>query len=259
MTITSSTSADPYRHLRNEESTDHVLNTARHQAGMKTDVHLHGHDVTTSELKEREHEETLDRYRVSKEGAMTIATLGAEALEVATEGSVAGLAAPLLAMKEIVSGVAGDMKLAEELKKAGETDQMHMAVIGALSAPLEFKQEASEPYASTKPGFQSGFMKTSQALDAHPEAKAVLQLHADRGSNAALDLVKTKELHGAASLDAALAKHPDIKKKFDEDPAFRAGMQLIAWSQDKGKLSEVAMSVLERDARYHAAQVQYRG
>jgi hypothetical protein len=258
----SSTNADPYRHLRNEESTDHVINTARHQAGMKTDVHLEGRDVSTKELKEEQRQEMLDKYRPSGEGALTAAGLAADLAEASFEGAAVGLIAPGLKMLEIVKGAAGDCNLAEAQAKASETDAMHMAVLGSLKLPDGFRNEAMEPYRPEDDkniGFKNGFMRVSQALDANPQAKDVLQLHADRGSTAALDLAKTGELHGSASLDGVLAKHPEMKKKFDEDPAYRAGVQLVAWAQDHGKLRDVAMSVLERDARYNANHVQYRG
>lgn len=83
---------------------------------------------------------------------------------------------------------------------------------------------------------------------------AVLQLHADRGVNAAMDM-------GPMSKEAYFAANPKIEAAYDADPAFRAGFDAMEWANKPGNEAAKAKlqeDVCNRDARYAQAHVTYR-
>ena len=88
------------------------------------------------------------------------------------------------------------------------------------------------------------------------QTMAVIQLHADQGMNAAKDAVDA----GLTS-QACLKSNPTVAKRYEEDPAFKAGFDAMFWAKEKGApgvYAATAFALSNRDDGYVAHQVQCR-
>jgi hypothetical protein len=94
---------------------------------------------------------------------------------------------------------------------------------------------------------------------------AVLQLHADRGMNAARSLIDGGAISREGAPDetkSALLRDPAMKAKYDTDPAFRAGFDGLVWQHQhdsKASYDETVSRLEARDARYAQHSISFRG
>jgi hypothetical protein len=244
--------------MQKDGDTSKVMNDVRRQAGAKTSgVDLRGDDKTAGELKKEWSDHDL--------GHATLGLVEHNVCEFA-EGTLLEMAGP------IAFGVHASIQLieanhrAKELEETGEKGAMHLAMVSALHLPESFKNVEVSKWKDSGTAFQSGAVKMGTQLEAVDRDKAaVLQLHADRGMNAANDLIARGVITRDGSDDetkAALAKDPALKKKYDDDPAFRAGFDALVWCKRHDSPEELEKQTKElgdRDLRYVQHHIPCRG
>ena len=83
---------------------------------------------------------------------------------------------------------------------------------------------------------------------------AVIQLHCDQGISAARAMYTANQ-----TPDVYLKAHPEVGKRFAEDPAFQAGFKGAMHAKVHGQYDEMMKSLDQRDARFEAHHVAVRG
>lgn len=243
------------------KSTSEILNKGRRDAGSreKADVPVRGNDKTLNEQLEG------NKSHIGRGEALAAAAHGidlAEALGVG--GRILHLAgrAPAVVIP-LAAWVGGQFAMYEMEKKKLETkdaatkDQMHAALVKTLELPggyraaemkrLDVDNSTLGPSNKISDQFKTGMPDHALA--------AVLQLHCDQGANAA-----ERSLQSGGTSEAFLAANPELKRRYEEDAAFHAGFDSIAWAKsDSPESYKAALAgVHSRDARYEAAHVTYR-
>ena len=258
--VQNSYSTKEYDQLRGHESdsTSTIMNDVRKAsvANAGAPVAIRGDDKSAKELREEDRSEFLKEF-----GAHAVAEdLAVDAvLERVGEVAEAPVAFAEAAWSSAKSSVHA-MNMGDELAKAVQGDNMQRAMLSQLNLPTAFKQDAMDRFTERETeGSQSGasLMTTKLHTDPAWHAKvAVLQLHCDQGMNAARSLIDS----GALTPDTFM-KHPDIAKKYGEDPAFKAGFDCVMWAHKAGKETYGALctEIDARDARYDANHVAWRG
>lgn len=241
--------------LHKDASTSAILNKARHDAGYKDpDLAVRGDDATLHSTM------THHKEHVGVVGAVAEFTHCAEVGVAATEVEAGAAGALLEAAGPVAGLVAGGYHMYETWKRMDETvqaatrDQMHGALVGTLRLPGGYKEERMREL-GVRGGFHDAAFKIDEqlAFKDHGE-RAVLQLHADKGMNAARDM-----LESGTSKEAFLASHPKIAAQYKADAAFKEGFDALVWAKGHGDAYGAAIKGLEsRDARYDQAGIGCR-
>ena len=85
---------------------------------------------------------------------------------------------------------------------------------------------------------------------------ATLQLHADRGMNAARDLLRS-----GMTVEAFLSVNPRVAESYAKDAAFREGFDAYLHAKANlpaGEMKEVDRKLDERDGWYAQSQISFR-
>jgi hypothetical protein len=242
--------------MKKDGDTSAVMNRIRHDAGIGgEDVSIRGNDKSTNELRHEWEEHELGH---SAGGAI------AHGLIEGAEGTVvAGLAPFAFAYHAITQGGKAE-EHGRELGLAKERGAMHLALVNSLQLPQGYRQVELDKWREAGVDFRSGAMKMATQLEVHHDKAAILQLHADRGMNAARDLIEAGSITrdgGQPEVDRILANRPDIKAKYDADPAFRAGFDALVWAKqhDTKAYDETIAQLNSRDRCYMQQGIAFRG
>lgn len=258
-------SASEEEAMRQDQSSSAILNEVRKDSGHQgPDVSVRGDDKPWHEVKDEQHKHwgiggVAEIAHGSVEGLHACEIHAIEAATAQGVGAtIAGwgvaLGAPLafgLGVHELV--VAHEH--AEEQKAAITRDDLHAAMLTQLDLPAAFKQDELQKWSAASKSSSGLPMKMATPFATKGKSLvAVLQLHADRGVNAAMDM-------GSMSKEAFFAANPKIKAAYDADPAFRAGFDAMEWANKPGNeaaKAKLQQDVCDRDARYAQAHVTYR-
>ena len=223
-----------------------------------TKVTVRGDEATWRELKKEQ------QGHVGAIGAVHLghaALEGFEGMEVLFGGgTIAGLAGGAIAVGGLALGLY-EMHEAHEKadaqKAALAKDAAHVAIIANLELP--------ESYASKRLGSDfkhvgkeagSPAFRMTETIKADARGRALLQLHADRGMNAARDCAESGQ-----SREAFSKLNPAVERACVEDAAFREGFEGYLWVHRHGSREEKAQvdrDLLARDAWYAADHVAIR-
>lgn len=134
-----------------------------------------------------------------------------------------------------------------------ERGAMHLAMLSAVDVSPGFKNVEVPKWSEAGTADRSG----AGMIGAHLEAKdrrnaARLQLHVDRGMNAAESFIAT-----GRDPKAAIAADPAMTARYDADPAFKLGFDSLVWAKDHdaGQYETALKNLHARDARYDQHQI----
>ncbi len=239
-----------------KDSTDNVMNDIRRGAGYSGSVPLRADDETANEIRERE--EANSPTNVGRAS-------GGGTLHLVAEGLGEGTAAEALS---VVGGVAlelygfyHEINIADALGAATDRDHVRLATLSQLDLPAEFKQQEIDKLSGKHTdGLHGAAQKIAERIKLDPAAHAQfarVQLHADQGMHAALEMK-------AAKMDFAtyMKAHPEAVQRYQQDDAFKRGFDAIGWASDPKRdpkvLADTVAALHARDARYDAQHVQWR-
>jgi hypothetical protein len=247
-------SRDEEEALRRDAAPSDVLAEARRAKGDKGDkIALRGDDKTLAQEQE---------YQKSHVGVGGTVELGAAALHglemvglhilrvppkaLAVVGAAAAAAAIPLGLAHL-----SDKKAA--LQNAAVRDVLHGAMTLKLDLPDAFKGAEMKRLGVSAARQDPAQKIADQITD---KQRLQLQLHCDRGMNAARDAI-------AAGKDkqAMLKASPEAAKKYADDPAFKAGVDAMFWAKATSPeaFTQLSSALESRDARYAQAHVAFRG
>jgi hypothetical protein len=277
-------------------STKTALNTLANKAGMSDDYAIHGFDKTAKELvaehraeqDERWGEAVIDCLPGGSYATMAydvhklmhekglgdairsgewkaveefvpefIAKLaeGAKGLHSASSAMILPKVLYTLS-KAMAESVAADGELGQERKAAFVKSAMHVMVIGGLNGlPQAYVDAAREHYMEDRDaGSIADRMSRALGKNGNNALMGVMQLHADQGMGAARTMLETKQPHSDF-----FRAHPDLAKRYGDDPAFRAGFDGTVYAASHGQYEQMMRALDARDARYEAHHIAWRG
>ena len=244
--------------MREDKGTSAALNTARRNAGQK------GDDVAV-----RGDDSTLGRVLDEKKTHLAVGETFSSGLHAAEISGALGIHIPVVGKAlhspwgVVIAGVATlagihvamweMQKTKDGLRDAATRDTLHAGMLMSLQLPSGFLgEEVSRLGVSTT--------NTSPATKVKDQITGTtlavtLQLHCDQGVSAAEDFDasgRTKE--------EFFAMCPKIAERYAADAAFRAGFDALVWAKKNapGDAKQLVADVHARDARYAAANIQYR-
>jgi hypothetical protein len=238
--------------LRRDESTNAVL-----QRDAKTQVAIHGHDRSWRETKHEQQEHVgvagwLERGTTAFEAAEI-----AQALPHSAVLEAIGVVLPAVGLGVGVYELGEAHHNASQQARALEKEFGHAAVVSTLDLPVSYKQKRLDgDFAAVPKEFRSRLEQATAALTQDPKGRAVLQLHADRGMNAARDLQRS-----GMSPEAFLKGNPRVAEQYREDAAFHEGFDAYLHVKANGSAAErkaLDAKLEERDGWYAQSHVQYR-
>ena len=244
--------------MRDDKSTSETLNAARRKAGQKgDDVTVRGDDKPLAHALEEKKTHIAVGETLSS-GLHAAEISGALGLHIPIIGkALHGPTGIVLAGVATLAGIHVSMwemqKTKDGLRDAATRDTLHAGMLLSLELPSGFVgAEVSRRGVSTTN--TSPAVKVKDQITGTPLA-TTLQLHCDQGVVAAEDFQasgKTKE--------AFFAMCPKIAERYASDAAFRAGFDALAWAKTNAPedAKQLVADVHARDARYAAANIQYR-
>jgi hypothetical protein len=250
---------DDIEAMRQDASTSTVLNKVRRDVGARTgDVEVRGDDLANAELRKKWEEHD---FKDASIGAVR------DVVIEGTEGTVLhGLLGPFFFAKEALHSLDEAEKRGEALALNNERGALHMAMLSAIDVPQGYKNVELGRWKEAGVGGTSGAAKMGTALRTIDKKEAlVLQLHADRGMNAAKAMIDAGGITRDGDVEEsgrALLRDPATKAKYDSDPAFRAGFDGLVWQfrhESKSAYDETVGRLQARDARYEQHAISFRG
>ena len=281
---------------RTEEnlSTQQAINTIGNHAGLDTTHAVHGRDATEAEIAGAHQDRMAAAWTkelVSLGCPMAVVT--GEIAKELKDGKIAealetgGKEALLEVAKEVVGHVlehafhaadgAGTLAVAlpwelgklakvmcESVADSGETGlaraeshvraAMHVVITGSLNGlPQEFVNESRARYLADAP--KDLVKRMGDALGRGDNAlMAVIQHHCDEGLAAARTMFDSQQM--PADFFRA---HPDLGKRFANDPAFHDGFAGAMYARAHGQYQAVMQALDARDPRSAQTQIAFRG
>jgi hypothetical protein len=244
--------------MKRDASTSATMNEVRHDARLGgPDVTMRGIDESNAELKAAwQHEDVLD---VAPGTSLEIAFAAAEHFTL-------GPAAPFTFAREALKTLAKAEERGEALAENNKRSAMHLGMLTALDLPQGYKDAEVARWRGAGIGSQSHASRLGTALATYDQKHAaLLQLHADRGMNAARHLCDAGILTAkgdAREVERALATDASSRAKYENDPAYRSGFDAFVWSmrKDTPAVHRQTVDRLEaRDARYSQHAISLRG
>ncbi|MBX3190323.1 MAG: hypothetical protein KF819_25210 [Labilithrix sp.] len=256
-------SPEEEKELERDMSTSQILNKVRKDASAGSEyVEVRGDDKPWRTVKNDQ------KMHVGVLGGLSLGHTAIEAIHIAeihaVESAVVAAGAAGGAVAVGGGAVAGfALGVAEwhhaylngkEQHAALVKDEMRVAMLTHLDLPQGYKTEqfkerdqAGRTSDSTVQKMATPFATTDKSLI------ATLQLHADRGMNAARDF-----LASGWSKDQFMNAHPDVAKAYARDAAFHDGFDALVWAKkQKGpEVYDQAIKKLEeRDCWYAASNI----
>ena len=252
---------DQRAELEKSASTDRILNVAAQKAGCLRNgeqVHIHGDDKTYGETKAEQEPAigfNFGTVNTAAEGAEKLVEFTswavksgklAEFLETSAErATLAGL--PLTAYS-LTHDLAEAWQKGDERSAALHKDMMLLALVTNLALPEGYRnaEVAKRPEAAA--GANAPATKIATALAQQPGAKLLLQVRCDEGMHAAQQFAQS-----GRSLDDFMRCNESFGRRFQQDPAFRAGFDAMEWARKSGpdQLRNAMTDLRARDARFH--------
>ncbi len=242
-------SADEEEALRRDESTSSIV-----KRDAKTNVDIHGTDRSWAATKDHQH------GHVGVAGGAEIFHAAAEAAEIAGAlhlGVAGAILGPLTGLALGTYALGEAHVNADEQARALAKDNAHVALIGALDLPGSYKAsrlDGEYKHVAKQPG--SPAFRMTEAIMQDKKGLATLQLHADRGMNAARDL-----LLSGMTVETFLAANPKVAESYKKDAAFREGFDAYLHAKANrppAEMREVDRKLDERDGWYAQSQVSFR-
>lgn len=236
--------------LRRDESTNSIV-----KRDGKTSADISGADPTWRQTKE--HQQSIWD---NKMGGLEIAHAALEGLEFAgvIHGAATTIGLPIAGFALGAYGLHEAHEKGHEQSASLAKDDAHVALIGALDLPPSFKAARIEgAFRHVERRDSSPATRMTAALLGNRKDLAVLQLHADRGMNAARDMARSN-----LTIHAFLKSNPKLEANYRQDAAFREGFDgyLHARSTLPPKeLEKLDAKLDERDAWYGQSQINFRG
>ncbi len=245
--------------LRNDESTSSIV-----KRDAKSGVEIYGSDRSLGKVKRDQQD------HVGLAGGLEVAHAAAEGAEItgalhilphtAEAAAAFGLqiGGPLAALALGTYALGEAHFKGQEQARAIAKDNAHVALVGTLDLPAEYKKARFEgDYKHVSRDSRSPAAKMMEGLRANPKDVAVLQLHADRGMTAARDLGRS-----GMTVDAFFEANPKIAASYQKDAAFKEGFDAYLFAKAKLPKSEVdkmESGLAARDGWYAQSQIQVRG
>jgi hypothetical protein len=133
-------------------------------------------------------------------------------------------------------------------------DQAHVALVGALDLPAGYKQQRLEKdFGSIERSNQSAAFKLTERLMADKPGLTTLQLHCDRGMNAARDMARS-----GMKAEAFLQANPKVADAYAKDAAFHEGFDAYLHTKASAPAADVRamdQKLDERDGWYSQSQL----
>lgn len=260
------------RHFREDEEA--ALRADASSAGIikkDTGAALHGFDRTRPQVKE--HQQSVSENGASAgveaghalaEGSDIVGVSGHAVEAVAGANAAAAVEAGATILGPIAGLALGVHSLMEAHQKGDEQaaaiqrDTAHVALIGVLDLPSGYKTSQFEgKYAHVGRGVHDPASSMTASLQNDPKGLAVLQLHCDRGMNAARDAIAAAK--NGVTMQAFLAQNPRVADALAKDPAFAEGFSAyLSTASDPAGKAELDRKLNERDGWYAQSSVQFR-
>lgn len=235
--------------LRRDESTNTIV-----KRDTNASVNIYGLDRSWEKTKEHQ------RGHLGVPGAAELVHAGLEGAEIA--GFHLGVAGAI-GLPAIGLGL-GIYKLlearvdGEEQARALQKETVHVALIGTLDLPDSYKEARfTGEYKGVSRDEGTPAKRMMDALYADPKGRAVLQLHADRGMNAARDMLDAK-----VGAEAFWKVNPKLAESYAKDAAFREGFDAYLQTKAYAPMAEAQKLDAKLDARnlaYVDSAVRIRG
>lgn len=238
--------------LRRDESTNAVL-----QRDAKTQAAIHGHDRSWRETKHEQQGHLgmgggIELLHTSLDAAELV-----EVLPHCAAVEAMGVGAPVVGLALGVYSLHEAHEKGSEQARALEKDFGHAALVSTLDLPTSYKQKRMDgDFGGIPKEFRGRLETATNALMNDPKGRAVLQLHADRGMNAARDLQLSHR-----SPEAFFKANPKVAEQYRFDAAFHEGFDAYLHVKANGSAAErqeVDDKLRERDGWYAQSHVQYR-
>lgn len=236
--------------LRRDESTNSIV-----KRDAKTNVDISGTDRSWVATKHHQQSPMDNKMTVLDVGHVAF-----EGLEIAGVVHL-GAAGPIGGM--VVGLALGSYGLVEAHAKGDEQaqalarDNAHVALIGALDLPESYKAARLDgEYKHVAKGNGSPAFKMAEAICQDKKGLATLQLHADRGMNAARDLS-----YSGMTKEAFLKANPKMAESYENDAAFHEGFDAYLHAKahlPPAEMKDVENKLIERDGWYTQSQVSFR-
>lgn len=211
--------------LRRDGSTAGAMAQARNDAHVGgTAEEIRGDDKSWRAVKAEQMGLHPDAWTAGE-----FAHAGYEGLEIAGLGLEGHVGMGLAIAGPIGGFILGAHQLYEAHKKGEEQsaaiakDQVHVALIGTLDLPEVYKAHRYAAYPDVGRENRDTAKKIADNVD--PKTKQLLQLHADRGMHAGLDLVASGK-----SKEDFLKSNDVVAKAYAEDAAFHEGFDAVDWA-----------------------------
>lgn len=237
--------------LRRDESTQQIV-----KRDAKTGADVTGMDRTWRETKD----EQLSDVGWGGAGSIGHAAIeGAELAGLLHLGAMGPIGGAALALGLGAHELHEAHEKGHEQSVALARDNAHVALIGALDLPEGYKAarlDGDYKHVTKESGSPAFKMTEGLLANANKKDLATLQLHADRGMNAARDLARS-----GVSQEAFLKANPRVAAQYARDPAFREGFDAYRYAKEHlpaGDLKAVDAKLNERDGWYAQSHVSFR-
>jgi hypothetical protein len=243
--------------MRKDAATSSTMNEVRSEAGIKGPaVAIRGDDRTNGDYRARwNNEDTISAATDAVQDRAIGVFEGV--LEADLCGPFGFLITGLQAMKDAKERSA-------ILAANNERGAMHLAMITALDLPTGYKNIEVGRWKEAGTGEASGATRMGTRLEALDSKRAaVLQLHADRGMNAAQSEIRAGRITRESTpqdVKRLIDGDASLKAKYESDAAFKSGFDALVWAQghDTAQYERAVHHLESRDARYsqHAIALQ---
>jgi hypothetical protein len=247
-------SADEAAYLQSDETTSAIAKRTT-----KRDVDIAPGDPTHEQVV-REQKEHVGGWGAAEIVHATVE--GLHFVEGVQLGPAAGIGlaigGPVVALALGAHSMIEAHENAEAQGAAITKQAMNAAVVSALDLPSAYQAHRLDvDFHAVPRGAHSPCFEMTEAIDADPKAREKLQLHCDRGMNAAREAVRcgmTKESY--------LAAHPKDAVAYGKDVAFHEGFDGMYEEKKSGfhrdDLKELEQRLDARNGWYGQAHVQVR-
>jgi hypothetical protein len=235
--------------LRRDEATNEIV-----KRDTKVGVDVRGDDRSWRVTKEHQ------QGHVGIGGGVEISHAAVEAAELGGLvhlGAAGAIGGPVTALVLGLYSFHEAQEKGKEQSAALAKDNAHVAVVGVLDLPDGYKgARLNGDYTHVPKEAGSTAFKMTEALASDKKGIATLQLHADRGMNAARDLARS-----GMTREAFLKANPRAAEAYNNDAAFREGFDAYDWAAKNlppSERQELDAKLDERDGWYAQSLVSFR-
>ena len=170
---------------------------------------------------------------------------GVAGLHVPVVGIALEVASPLVALGIGLYALHEAQEKGKAQSAALTQEYAHVAVIATLDLPTGYKcQRLEGDFKHVSKESSSRSAKMTEALNADPKGRAVLQHHCDRGIKAAEEMSQSGQ-----TKEAYLAANPKIAEAYAKDAAFHEGFDASVYTKEKNVPGEIDKLMKDVDGR----------